>query len=166
LQQPRALRLVAVLLAGVLALGAGSWPHSAATSSRSADQQTVTLTASSPARFRLGSAPPVSAGSRRVVIGKIVGLEPPDRGPISIEAWLLAGDPAPAVFIGRFSPFPVARIEPGSTRQHQPFVLPLDGLVPAVGGGNWAIEFRLSPDPATTPGSMQIRLGGITFAAD
>jgi hypothetical protein len=166
LQQPRRSRLLAGLLAGVLALGAGPWPPAAKASSRSANQQTITLTASSPARFRLGPAPPVPAGSRRVVSGKIVGLEPPDRGPISIEAWLLAGDREPAVFIGRFSPFPVTRIEPKSTRQHQPFVLPVDGLVPARGGGDWTIEFRLSPDPAATPGSMQIRLGGITFAAD
>jgi hypothetical protein len=124
------------------------------------------MTASSPARFRLGPAPPLAAGSRRVVSGKIVGLEPPARGPISIEAWLLAGDHAPAVFIGRFSPFPVVRIDPGSTRQHQPFVLPADGVVPAHGGGDWTVEFRLSPDPAMAAGSMQVQLGGVAFAED
>jgi hypothetical protein len=124
------------------------------------------LTGSIAARFRLGPAPPVATGSRRVVTGKIVGLEPPERGPVSIEAWLLAGDRAPAVFIGRFSPFPLVRIDPGATRQHQPFLLPVDGVVPAQGGGNWIVEFRLGPDPATVPGSMQIQLGEVAFGAD
>ena len=108
----------------------------------------------------------MAAGSRRVVSGKIVGLEPPERGPISIEAWLLAGDRAPAVFIGRFSPFPVVRIDPGETRRHQPFQLPVDGVVPEHGGGDWTVEFRFSPDRAMVPGSMRIQLGGVAFGAD
>jgi len=95
-----------------------------------------------------------------------VGMEPPARGAISVEAWLSSGPHLPATLVGRFSPFPVARIDPSASSRHQPFVLPVEAVVPARGGGDWYVEFRLAAGPGTAQGPMHLQFGAVAFGTD
>lgn len=118
-----------------------------------------------PTTVRLGSAPPLAAGARRVVTGKLVALDAPPRGAVSIEVLLRSGPRAQAVPIGRFSPFPLERIERGARGKHQSFALPTGEVVPAAGGGDWRVEFRIRVDEAEAP-RMRASFASVAFGTD
>ena len=182
-------RLAGCSLVGILALGGGGLPEAegsalspgrapafpaaapgqtqtAGRAPAQGNDSIVTLTAAQPAVIRLGPAPSVGSGNRRVVTGRIVGMEPPAAGAISIEAWLSSRPDQPAMLVGRFSPFPVVRIDPKSQGQHQPFLIPVDSVVPEPGGGDWTVEFRLSAGPGSARGPMLLQLADVVFATD
>ena len=151
-------------LAAGLALGAGN--AMAVGPSPSAGNGDVVATTSVPAVFHLGSAPAITTKSRRVLVGKIVGMEPPAQGAISVEVWLRSHPNSPPKLAGRFSPFPVVRIDPQSVGQHQPFLVPVQALVPLRGGGDWYVEFRLLLDSVSAGVSARLEFGGIEFSTD
>lgn len=138
------------MLAGLMPLGCSAGEGAVATDGR-------------PALVRVGAAPPLGPGQRRVVSGKLTELEPPPGSAISVEVLLRDGQDARPVSIGRFSPFPLTRITPEGSDRHPPFSVPADPVVPARGGGDWWVELRLSVDP---PQPARARFGQVAFSSD
>jgi hypothetical protein len=111
----------------------------------------ATATANQPARFLLGPAPPLTAGAHRRLEIALVGMDPVPDAAVSIVILLRASPDAPAAEVGRFTPYPINRIDPDNPSQHQRYAVGVDRFVPAQGGGNWEADIEL--DMSAGPGS-------------
>jgi len=111
----------------------------------------ATATANQPARFLLGPAPPLAAGARRRLEIELVGMDPVPDAAVSIVILLRANPGAPAAEVGRFTPYPISRIDRDNPWQHQRYAVGVDRFVPAQGGGNWEADIEL--DMSAGPGS-------------
>jgi hypothetical protein len=119
-----------------------------------------------PGSVRLGAAPPLAAGQRRLVTGTLSGLETPPGAAVSVEVLLRSGSAQVPVSIGRFSPFPLQRIQPEVPQHHQPFALPTQGVIAPSGGGDWYVEFRLVVDARLAPQSVRAEFSQVAFSSD
>ena len=111
----------------------------------------ATATVNQPARFFLGPAPPLAAGMRRRLEVELVGMDPVPDAAVSVVILLRANPGAPAEEVGRFTPYPIIRIDPDNPSQHQRYAVGVDRFVPAQGGGNWEADIEL--DMSAGPGS-------------
>lgn len=150
-------RLAALAFAASLA-GAALMPAACAADA------VVTASASQPGLANLGAAPTAGAGRRVVVTGKLVGLEPPASGAVSIEVLLRPASGGPTVSVGRFSPYPATRIHPQASGQHQPFSVPASEALAVGSGGNWQAEFRITADGS--PAAVRAEFADVKFATD
>jgi hypothetical protein len=101
------------------------------------------VTVAQAATLHLGTAPSLPKGSQRTLEFTLVGMEPGSDVGFSIVVLLRPSPGAKAVEAGHVAPYPLSRIDPNETSRYQSFVLNIDNIVPAAGGGDWEVELHM-----------------------